>query len=74
MGQGDFDNWWQKSQSKVSRFDNLDILHIPTLAIEQLSAMVDRTMELQCTIDNGEMWLTDGQNEATVNLQSVYPL
>lgn len=70
-GAGDFDNWWQKTQDKVKRFDNLEIFHIPQAAIGEMVSLVNRSMDLQCTIDNGEVWLTDGTASATAVLQQL---
>jgi uncharacterized protein YaeQ len=34
---------------------------------EQLVTLVDRTMDLQCSIDSGQVWL--GNNETTVHIE-----
>lgn len=70
---GGFDVWWQKAQGKVSRFDHLNVLTLDEQLMEQMAGLVQRTMTLQCTIDNGEVWLTDGEQSVTVSAQSVYP-
>jgi uncharacterized protein YaeQ len=30
-------------------------------------------MELQCTVDNGEVWLTDGEMSVTILPETWYP-
>ena len=34
------------------------------MANDQLSALASRTMRLQCTVQDGQVWLTDGQHTA----------
>jgi len=54
--------WWQQQREKLSRFKNLKVFKINVGDIEGL---VERTMSLQCTIQDGEMYLaTDDMNIA----------
>lgn len=59
--------WWQKIQNKVTHFKNLSIYSINQESSNELTQLLDRTMELQCSIDSGQVWL--GNNEHTVHIE-----
>ena len=52
--------WWKGIANKVERCKNLTVIDLPSEATEQLALMAQRTMQLQCTIQDGQIWLTDG--------------
>lgn len=52
--------WWKQLANKVERCKNLTVINLPADAAEQLEKMAQRTMQLQCTIQDGQIWLTDG--------------
>ena len=58
------DIWWQQMQDKVSRFNNLEIAHLKAANSGLLESMVGRNMSLQCTIQEGMIWLSD-ENQST---------
>lgn len=57
--------WWQKNMDKLQRFDNLSIIEIPDP--EQMTNFVQRNMELQYTIQDGEIWLSGGELTCTIS-------
>jgi uncharacterized protein YaeQ len=52
--------WWKGLANKVERAKNLTVVNLQSDATEQLAKMAQRTMQLQCTIQDGQIWLTDG--------------
>lgn len=58
--------WWQQHREKMARFKNLKIVHITAIGVE---AMTKRTMVLQCSIQDGEMYLSDDELNQLVSLQ-----
>lgn len=58
--------WWEQMQGQLARFDNVAVIDLPVEAVQKLAALAQRTMRLQCTLQDGEMWLGDG--EQTVHL------
>jgi uncharacterized protein YaeQ len=48
--------WWEQQATKLDRFDNLTVFHIDAPNVESL---VQRNMELQCNIQEGEITLSD---------------
>lgn len=59
--------WWEQQQEKLQRFNNLKVLHIDAQGIE---AMIKRNMQLQCTIQDGEIYLSDEDSNFTVTLNT----
>lgn len=58
--------WWSQIESKLDRFKNLTVVNLPKESTDQLAAMVKRTMQLQISIQDGQIWLSDERN--TVNI------
>lgn len=56
---------WQNQQADaLARFDNLSVMNLPTADSPGLAALVARTMRLQCTIQDRQIWISS----ATANL------
>ena len=51
--------WFKQLASRVERAKNLSIVNIPAEASAQLEKMAQRSMQLQCTIQDGQIYLTD---------------
>jgi uncharacterized protein YaeQ len=60
------DLWWQKISSKLSRFAHLQVFNMPQPQVVELAQMVQRSMELQCTIEDGEVWISDDALSVTL--------
>ena len=63
------DLWWQKNNSNLQRFNNLHVIEIPETACKILGEFVERNMQLQCTVQDGEIWLSN--SEQTCNISPV---
>lgn len=62
------DIWWQQNRSKLERFDNLAVIAIAADASQQLATLAQRSMRLQCTIQDGGVWLGDDKQTVEVAL------
>lgn len=58
--------WWEQQEKKLQRFSNLEVLHIDAPEIE---ALKERTMTLSCTIQDGEMYLTNDVNSVAIHFE-----
>ncbi len=56
------DLWWQNNAPKLQRFNNLTVIEIPEANSSELANLATRTMQLQCTLQDGEIWLS-GENQ-----------
>jgi uncharacterized protein YaeQ len=65
--------WWEKIQSKISRFNNLTIIDLPPESTEALAGLADRNMSLQCTIQDGEISVGNETALVTISPQQLYP-
>ena len=52
--------WWQDNGSALARPDNLTVIELPPTATQDMAKLAQRTMQLQCTVQDGTVWLTDG--------------
>jgi uncharacterized protein YaeQ len=62
------EHWWQQTKNNLDRFDNLQAYRI-IVDDRDLEVLVNRNMKLQCTIQDGVCWLTDGNTSARVTLE-----
>lgn len=62
------DIWWEQNRGKFGKLANLSVLNLSPLASQSLLVLARRTMRLQCTLQDGQVWLTDG--EQTVHLEA----
>lgn len=58
--------WWQRTREEVKRFANLQVTYLPPDGTAALAQLAARSMRLQCTIQEGQIWL--GHADATVLL------
>ncbi len=52
--------WWQDNGSALARPDNLGVIELPPVATQAMAELAQRTMQLQCTVQDSTVWLTDG--------------
>jgi uncharacterized protein YaeQ len=55
------DLWWEQNREALARFDNLTVVNLPYLATRALAALVQRSVRLQCTVQEGQLWIGDGE-------------
>jgi len=60
------ERWWQQVQANLARPDNLTVIDLPQAATRSMAALAQRTLQLQCTIQDGTAWLTDGDNTVEI--------
>jgi len=65
--QGSSAAWWQQYGDKLARFHNLSVMNIADAAVRNMGLMAKRAMRLQCTIQDGSLWLSDGEQAVEVH-------
>ncbi|HEX7642070.1 MAG TPA: YaeQ family protein [Burkholderiaceae bacterium] len=60
--------WWNQTGSRIERAKNLTVLQVPAEASQALGEMAERTMQLQCTIQDGQIWLTSGDRTVEISI------
>ncbi len=71
------DLWWGHNSDRLERIKNLTVINLPVAATQALTKLAQRTMQLQCTIQEGGIWLADNNNRIEVypvTLKSPVPL
>ena len=53
--------WWQQNSAGLERLQNLRVMDLDPTEVQALTALVERGMELQCTLDGGQVWIGNGQ-------------
>jgi uncharacterized protein YaeQ len=51
--------WWAGVRNKLTRLDNLDVWQLSSEQSQALAAMSERSMQLQLTIQDGHVWVSD---------------
>ena len=59
--------WYRSIASKIDRARNVSVVNIPAEASASLEKMAQRSMQLQCTIQDGQIWLTDGNQTVEIS-------
>ncbi len=65
------DVWLKQITPKLKRFDNLKIVNLPDGASQLLASLAQRNMQLQCTIEDSVVWLSDDQNSVEIALSNM---
>ena len=53
------DIWWQQNGGKLANQKNLRVLSLTADEGQALAALAERSMRLQCTVQDGVVWLGD---------------
>ncbi|HNQ57006.1 MAG: YaeQ family protein [Burkholderiales bacterium] len=61
------DLWWAQNRDRLERLRNLAVMLLPAPATQALAALASRSMSLQCTIQDGQAWLTEGERTVHVD-------
>lgn len=64
-----FGEWWKKEQGKLSSRKNLSVYTLPEDLSSTLANAVERTMQIQVTIQDGQIWLTIAGSQASESLE-----
>jgi uncharacterized protein YaeQ len=61
--------WWKGIETKLTRLDKLQVWRIPSATAQALSALAQRSMQLQATIQEGALTLSD--DKTTVEIEAL---
>lgn len=62
------DQWWDKNLATLERLDNLAVMNLPPDGSRALATFAQPSMQLQCTLQEGQIWMADGKNTAHIAL------
>ncbi len=58
--------WWRGIENKLTRLANLQVWRIPATASQELAALAQRNMQLQATLQEGQLMLGDGARNVDI--------
>jgi len=58
--------WWQQNQSRLQRFNNLQIWEIPEANVREAAGLMARSLQLQCNISEDQVLLSDQSQSISV--------
>jgi uncharacterized protein YaeQ len=64
--------WWSGLAPKLTRLRNLTVWQIPAEQSAALATLAQRTMALDVTVQDGGIWVGDGQRSIEVTPQRLY--
>ncbi len=63
--------WWKQIQNKLTRLTNLTVLRLPVTNSQGLAMLAERTMRLQCLMQDGEVWISSDAQRIRVKLKTL---
>ena len=63
--------WFAQNRSQFERQKNLTIINLPPESTRELAKLAQRNMKLQCTIQDDQVWLSDGETSVQVERQKL---
>lgn len=63
--------WWEQHGESLSRLDNLAVYNVPVACTTALATLASRNMNLQCMVQDGEVWLSDDDNRVNVTVETL---
>ena len=66
------DLWWERSAAALSRLSNLAVRAVAPHSVHALAALAARTMQVQCTIQDGHVWFSDSDATVAVEMREVF--
>ena len=67
------DMWWQANRDALLRQDKLTVKSVSSTCSKALAAMADRALDLQCMIQDGEIWFSDANERVLVEISQFMP-
>jgi uncharacterized protein YaeQ len=64
--------WWKQIAPRLGRHDNLSVTQLPAPQTQALAGLVQRSMKLHCTIQDGHVLLGDGAATLSVEPVTLY--
>lgn len=59
--------WWEQIETRLDRYKNLSVSHIYAVGTEVL---VNRNMQLQCNIQDGDVYISDADNAFNIRVEN----
>ena len=67
------DLWWTKNRDALERLPNFAAFAVPHAASQALARLAQRTMQLQCTVQEGHLWFSSATETVAITLETLRP-
>lgn len=64
--------WWSGIETRITRAANLTVWQVPPEQSQALAAMAQRTMQLQLSVQDGHVWVSNGTDTVEVVPTALY--
>lgn len=65
------ETWWAQSQNALNKFSKLSIEQFSTNTTDALVPLLSRTMSFQCSIQDGQLWLSCGDKSLLIETTTL---
>ena len=65
------DLWWTKNRDTLERLANFEAFDVAQETSQALARLAQRTMQLQCTIQEGAIWFSSGTDTVHLTLKPL---
>ena len=62
------DKWWGRARGGLEHVSNLRVMKLSSTSSQAAARLAERTMRLDCTIQDGQIWLADATQTVEVAL------
>jgi uncharacterized protein YaeQ len=63
--------WWEQNRRAIDKLDKVSVVAIAGEISASLATMARRTMQLQATLQDGEVWLASDEESLQITLQPL---
>lgn len=63
--------WWKQNAGKLARLKNLTVLRLPPETSQALASLTERTMQLQCLVQDGAVSLSSAAASVAIELEPL---
>jgi uncharacterized protein YaeQ len=65
--------WWNPNAVALAKQDKLTVKVVSSPSSKALALMADRSLDLQCTIQDGEVWISDELDRLLIEITQLHP-
>lgn len=65
------DAWWKASAERLQRAKNLAVWRVPAATSESVGKLAARAMQLQCMVQEGQIWISDPAATVEVEMDAL---
>lgn len=62
------DLWWDQNSRKLKQLDNLSVINLSDTSTQEIAKFAQKSMQLQCTIQDQQIWFSGGEETVQVEL------